>query len=106
MFPRLRAKETFRETMFLQQCFLVCGRLYTNHLTLTLKMTFTQVVETSVSVISNSPSQDYSLSDDCTLLNYDMTPGFKPFLIYILVYVMLVNKVSRYFENSGRRCHW
>ena len=37
-----------------------------------------QVVETSVNVISNSPSQDYTNPDDRTLL-YDMTPGFKPF---------------------------
>ena len=34
--------------------------------------------ETSVNVISNSPSQDYTHPDDRTLLN-DMTPGFKPF---------------------------
>ena len=27
MFPCLRAEETFRETMFPQQCFLVCGHL-------------------------------------------------------------------------------
>ena len=45
---------------------------------LTLKMTSAQVVETSVNVISNSPSQDYTHPDDRTLL-YDMTPGFKPF---------------------------
>ena len=44
-------------------------------------MTSAQVVETSVNVISNSPSQDYTHSDDRTLL-YDMTPGFKPFTIY------------------------
>ena len=49
----------------------------TNHLT--LKMTSAQVVKTSVNVISNSPSQDYTHPDDRTLLNYDMTPGFKPF---------------------------
>ena len=36
------------------------------------------LVETSVNVISNSPSQDYTHPDDRTLL-YDMTPGFKPF---------------------------
>ena len=41
-------------------------------------MTSTQVVETSVNVISNSPSQDYTHPDDRTLLN-DMTPEFKPF---------------------------
>ena len=31
-----------------------------------------------VNVISNSP-QDCTHPDDRTLLNYDMTPGFKPF---------------------------
>ena len=35
----------------------------------TLKMTSAQVVETSVNVISNSPSQDYTHPDDRTLLN-------------------------------------
>ena len=43
-------------------------------------MTSAQVVETSVNVISNSPSQDYTHPDDRTLL-YDMIPGFKPFTI-------------------------
>ena len=43
-------------------------------------MTSAQVVETSVNIISNSPSQDYTHPDDRTLLN-DMTPGFKPFTI-------------------------
>ena len=52
---------------------------------LTLKMTSAQVVETSVNVISNSPSQDYTHPDDRTLLNYDMTPGFKPFTSYQFV---------------------
>ena len=47
-----------------------------------VKMTSAQVVETSVNVISNSPSQDYTHPDDRTLL-YDMTPGFKPFTIYL-----------------------
>ena len=46
-------------------------------------MTSAQVVETSVNVISNSPSQDYTHPDDRTLL-YDMTPGFKPFTIVYL----------------------
>ena len=41
-------------------------------------MTSAQVVETSVNVISKSPSQDYTHPDDRTFLN-DMTPGFKPF---------------------------
>ena len=47
-------------------------------------MTSAQVVETSVNVISNSPSQDYTQPDDRTLLN-DMTPGFKPFTTVFLV---------------------
>ena len=42
-------------------------------------------VETSVNVISNSPSQDYTHPDDRTSLNYDMTPGFKPFTILLLL---------------------
>jgi len=44
-------------------------------------MTSAQVVETSVNVTSNSPSQDYTHLDDHNLPNYDMTPGFKPFTV-------------------------
>ena len=43
---------------------------YTNHLT--LKMTSAQVVETSVNVTLNSPSQDYPHPDDRTPLSYDI----------------------------------
>ena len=50
---------------------------------LTLKMTSAQVVETSVKVTSNSPSQDYTHPDDHNLPTYDMTPGFKPFTIIL-----------------------
>ena len=39
---------------------------------LTLKMTSAQVVETSVNVISNSPSQDYTHPHDRSFLNYDI----------------------------------
>ena len=48
-------------------------------LTLTLKMTTAQVVETSVTVNNNSPIQDYAHPDDQTQLTFEMTPGFKPF---------------------------
>ena len=48
-------------------------------LTLTLKMTTAQVVETSVTVNNNSPIQDYVHPDDQTQPNFEMTPGFKPF---------------------------
>ena len=53
------------------------------------QMTSAQVVETSVNVISNSPSQDYTHPDDRTLL-YDMTPGFKPFTIKIIAFVIII----------------
>jgi len=36
-------------------------------------MTSAQVVETSVNVTSNSPSQDYTHLDDHNLLNYDVS---------------------------------
>ena len=48
-------------------------------LTLTLKMTTAQVVETSVTVNNNSPIQDYVHPDDQTQLTYEMTPGVKSF---------------------------
>ena len=50
---------------------------------LTLMMTSAQVVETSVNVTSNSPSQDYTHPDDHNLPNYDMTPRFKPFTVLV-----------------------
>ena len=48
-------------------------------------MTSAQVVETSVKVTTNSPSQDYTHPDDHNLRTYDMTPGFKPFTILKLI---------------------
>ena len=50
-------------------------------LTLALKMTTTQVVETSVTVNNNSPVQDYVHPDDQTQTTFEMTPGFKPFTV-------------------------
>ena len=47
-------------------------------LTLTLKMTRAQVVETSVTVNNKSPIQNYVHPDDHTHPPYEMTPGFKP----------------------------
>ena len=49
-------------------------------LTLTLRMTTTQVVETSVTV-NNSPIQDYVQPDDHAHPTYEMTPGFKPLTV-------------------------
>ena len=63
-------------------------------LTLTLKMTTAQVVETSVTVNNNSPIQDYVHPDDQTQ-PFDMTPGFKPFTIIILIIIIII-----FFINS------
>ena len=57
-------------------------------LTLTLKMTTAQVVETSVTV-NNSPIQDYVHPDDQTQ-PFEMTPGFKPFTIIIIIIIIII----------------
>ena len=44
-------------------------------------MNSAQVVETSVTITDNSPSQDYTLPDDQTTLLH-VTPGFKPFTVF------------------------
>ena len=44
-------------------------------------MTTAQVVETSVTVINNSPIQDYINPDDQKQVTFEMTPGFKPFTV-------------------------
>ena len=56
-------------------------------LTLNLKMTTAQVVETSVTVNNNSPIQDYvhPRPDDHTQPTFEMTPGFKPFTVFKIV---------------------
>ena len=66
-------------------------------LTLTLKMTTAQVVETSVTVNNNSPIQDYVHPDDQTQ-PFEMTPGFKPFTV---VYMHLSFK---YFLTMVKFC--
>ena len=53
-------------------------------LTLNLKMTTAQVVETSVT-INNSPIQDYLHADDHTQPTFEMTPGFKSFTAFKFV---------------------
>ena len=52
-------------------------------LTLTVKMTTAQVVETSVTVNNNSPIQDYVHPNDQTQPTFEMTPGFKPLAVLI-----------------------
>ena len=60
-------------------------------------MTSAQVVETSVNITSNSPSQDYTHLDDRNLPTYDMTPGLKPFTVSIVLYkvVLTVESVDK-----------
>ena len=48
-------------------------------ISLTLKMTTAQVVETSITVNNNSPIQDYVQLNDQTQPTFEMTPEFKPF---------------------------
>ena len=57
-------------------------------------MTSAQVVETSVNVTSNSPSQDYTHADDHNLPNYDMTPGFKPFTVYVIKPLKILSPIK------------
>ena len=64
-------------------------------LTLTLKMTTAQVVQTSVTVNNNSPIQDYVHPDDQTQRTFEMTPGFKPFTLLLL----LLFKIAKLFIN-------
>ena len=59
-------------------------------LTLTLKMTTAQVVETSVTVNNNSPIQDYVHPDDQTQPTFEMTPGFKPFTVVQLLFTSIL----------------
>ena len=49
-------------------------------------MTTAQVVDTSVTVNNNSPIQEYVHLDDQTQPTFEMTPGFKPFTIFTMVY--------------------
>ena len=60
----------------------IVSQIDVTQLTLTLKMTTAQVVETSVTVNNNSPIQDYVHPDDHTQPIYESTPGFKPFTLY------------------------
>ena len=70
-------------------------------LTLTLKMTTAQVVETLVTVNDNSPIQDYIHPDDQTQPTFEMTPGFKPFtvLVKIVMTYSFIGRICSYFVN-------
>ena len=82
------------------------GQRYTNHLT--QKKTCTLRLS-NVNVISNSPSQDYTHPDDRTLLNYDMTPGFKLFMFLELLHLslnfLIVRVVHVLFRGEISQCY-
>ena len=58
-------------------------------LTLTLKMTTAQVVETSVT-INNSPIQDYVHPDDHAQPTSEMTHGLKHFIILKMIIIIII----------------
>ena len=59
----------------------VSANLAVATLHLTLKMTTAKVVETSVNINNDSPSQDSTNLDDLHLKTCKDTPGFKPFTL-------------------------
>ena len=72
-------------------------------------MTSAQVVETSVNVTSNSPSQDYTHPDDHNLPNYEEINVKKIFAVINATYAVAKRKegiVSKFFETlSGIFMH-
>ena len=63
-------------------------------------MTTAQIAETSVTINNNSPIQDYVHPDDQTHPTFEMTPGFKPFpLSLLLLLLLLLFKIAKIFIN-------
>ena len=58
-------------------------------------MTTAQVVETLVTDNNNSPIQDYVHPDDQTQ-PFEMTPGFKPFTVFLVLLTTDMGNVIRY----------
>ena len=59
-------------------------------------MAFAQAVETSVSVISNSPSQDYTHPDDRDLLNYDLYTAHNYHkVLWQFIIIFLLDEIRR-----------
>ena len=54
-------------------------------------MTTAQVVETSVTINNNSPIQDYVHADDQTQPTFEMTAGFKPFTVVIIIVSLVIS---------------
>ena len=73
-------------------------------LTLSLKMTTAQDVETSVTLNNNSLIQDYVHPDDHTQPTYEMTPGFKLFTIFCIVSLEAVAHELDDISNNRLKC--
>ena len=71
---------------------------------MTLMMISAQVVETSVNVTNNSPSQDYSNPDDQTTQTTE-TPGFKPFTVRHLE-SEIYYRVIKHDLQTSMLCFW
>ena len=71
-------------------------------LTLTLKMTTAQVVETSIPVKHNSPIKDFVQPDDQTQPTLEMTPGFKPFTITIIIIIIIITIIIIIFTQGAQ----
>ena len=88
----------------------VCTRFYVQFLwftsqTLTLEMTFTQVVETSIS-INNSPSQDYDNLDDQPTTNIDSGYDFHTGCRNVSLYLQQSFSGLRQPGRSTNHKHW
>ena len=62
------------------------------------QLTTAEVIEASVTV-NNSPTQDYVHPDDHAQPTYEITPGFKPFTVYLekigkIIYVFLKSLIT------------
>ena len=64
-------------------------------LNLTLRITTAPVDEMSVTVTNTSPMQDYVHLDDHTQPTYEMTPGFKPFIVSLIRHLYLDGHLSK-----------
>ena len=73
-------------------------------LTLSLKMTNAQVIETSVTVNNNSSIQHHVHPDDQTQPTHEMTPGFKPFTIFCIVSLEEVAHELDDISNNRLKC--
>ena len=59
-------------------------------------MTTAQVVKTSVTANNNNPIRDYVHPDDQIQPTFEVTPGFKPFTVMVLLFCFQSNCFDEY----------